>query len=180
MRRNASKVGLAAVLFLVMLLASGCIVMPVWWNDYHRTPRMAVVHVHVYDYYTFAPVSWAQVELYEESWWNWDYRGTWQVNSAGYTAVQGGYLYDDGDGGPEDRDFGMEVYAAGYYTEWFEIELDYWYPAETVSFYLVPWSDCGDCVEPLEGEPPELPERDLPADRIRVGEQDEESAGGID
>ncbi len=172
MRPNAGRFALTAVLFLVLVLVSGCIFVPSWWNDHGRAPRMAVLHVHVYDYYTYAPISWAVVELYEESWWSWDYRGSWHVNPAGYVAAHGGYLYDDGRGGPEERDFGVEVSAGGYYPEWYEIELDYWYPAETLSFYMVPWDGCSDCGKPVEGEPPEIHDHDLPAGRVRVGEPD--------
>ncbi len=174
MRPNARVAALAAVLLTVVLLGSGCIVVPVWWNDhYDRAPRVSVIHVHVYDYYTYAPISWAVVELYEQSWWDWDYVGSWHVNPGGYTAVQGGYLYEEG--GPNDRDLGIKVYASGYYTEWFELSLDYWYPAETVSFYLVPWADCGDCWRPTEGQVPDLPKWDLPGDRVKVGDTKVES-----
>jgi len=176
MKPYASRFALAAALFLALFLVGGCIVVPVWWDDDHgRAPRMATMHVHVYDYYTYAPISWAEVELYRESWWTWDYLGTWHVNSSGFTSVNGGYLYDDGDGGPEELDFGLEVYAAGYYPEWFEIELDYWYPSETISFYLVPWDGCGDCWTPLEGEAQQTSERGwkLPDGRVKIGEPDE-------
>jgi hypothetical protein len=174
MRCNVRKLALAAALFLAMVLVSGCIVIPVWWDHNDRAPRAAIIHVHVYDYYTYAPVSWAVVELYEESWWTWDYRGSWHVNYSGYTTLNGGYLYDDHDGGPDERDFGIEVYADGYYPEWFELELDYWDSTETISFYLLPWADCGDCWTPLEGEPQETPEEwKLPKDRVRLGEPSE-------
>ena len=172
MRPKAIRVVAATVLFLVLLSASGCIFIPVWWDDGHRVPRMAVVHVHVYDYYTYAPVSWAVVELYEQSWWNWNYRGTWPVNAAGYTAAHGGYLYEDGRSGPQARRLGVEVSAGGYYPEWYEIELDYWYPAETLSFYMVPWDGCGICGEPVDGEPPAIHDHDLPDDRVKAGERD--------
>lgn len=181
MRPNAKATALAAVLILVLLVGSGCIVVPVWWNDhYNRAPRMSVVHVHVYDYYTYAPISWAVVELYEESWWSWNYLGSWHVGPTGYVSASGGYLYDDGDGGPEDKNFGIEVYADGYYPEWFELDLDYWYPTETVSFYLVPWYGCGDCWRPIEGQAPELPEWDLPDGRVRVGEHDGVGASDLE
>jgi hypothetical protein len=125
--------------------------------------------VHVYDYYTFAPVSWATVELYEQSWWDWNYRGTWQVNSAGYTAATAGNLYRDGRGGPEERHLGVDVGAVGYYPEWYEVELDYWDPTVTLSFYIVPGADCGDCGRPVDGERPEIPDQDLPENRVKVG-----------
>ncbi|MFH1502423.1 MAG: hypothetical protein ABIG03_05185 [Candidatus Eisenbacteria bacterium] len=172
MRPKAIRTAVAAVLFLVLVLLAGCIVVPVWWDGHNRAPRMAVVHVHVYDYYTYAPVSWAVVELYEESWWSWNYRGAWPVNMTGYTAAQGGYLYDDGSGGPQERRFGVEVSAGGYYPEWHELELDYWYPVETLSFYVVPWDDCAICGEPVEGQPPEIHDHDLPEGRVKVGEPD--------
>ncbi len=172
MRPNARVAALTALIVIGAAVLSGCIVVPVWWDDhYPSAPRMSVIHVHVYDYYTYASISWAAVELYQKSWWDWDYMGTWQVNSGGYTALQGGYLYDDG--GSRERDFGVKVYAAGYYTEWFELSLDYWYPVETLSFYLVPWSDCGDCWQPTEGVAPDLPKWDLPGDRVKIGGPDD-------
>jgi hypothetical protein len=170
MKRGILRAAIAAVLFLVLTMSAGCIFVPVWWDDHGYAPRMAVVHVHVYDYYTNAPVSWAVVELFEESWWDWDYRGSWPVNMAGYTAAQGGYLYDDGDGGPEERHFGVEVSASGYYPEWYEIELDYWYPVQTLSFYLVPWDGCTDCGRNVEGERADVSEHELPGNRVKVGE----------
>ncbi len=170
MRPNARVAALAALLVIATAFLSGCIVVPMWWNDHYSAPRMSVIHVHVYDYYTYAPISWAVVELYEESWWDWDYIGSWHANSGGYAYVPGGYLYDET--GRDERSFGVEVYAAGYYPEWFELSLDYWYPVETLSFYLVPWADCGDCWRPTEGQAPDLPKWDLPADRVKVGDPD--------
>lgn len=137
MKPTVKRSTLAAVLVLVPLLFSGCVMWPCWWCDYDRAPRMAVVYVYVYDYFTGAPIPWATVDLYEESWWDWDYCGSWVVGPYGYTPVQGGYLYYDGPG-PDERDLGLRVSAGGYYSEWYELELDYWYPTETLHFYLLP------------------------------------------
>ena len=170
MRPNAVKSMAAAMLFLVLAVTSGCICNPVCPGGPGASPRPAVVHVHVYDYLTYAPVSWAVVELYEQSWWNWNYRGSWHVNGAGYTAAIGGNLFYDDCGGPEERHLGVDVSAAGYYPEWYEVELDYWDPTVTLSFYVVPWADCSDCGRPVEGERPDIPERELPEGRVKVGE----------
>lgn len=174
MKPTAKKSTLAAALLLVSLLVSGCVVWPCWWCDYERAPRMAVVYVHVYDYYTCAPVSWAAVALYEEGWWDWDYRGSWPVSPHGYAAVQGGYLYCDGPG-PDERELGLRVSAAGYYSEWYELELDYWYPTESLHFYLLPWGYRDGSEEPQVGEPEDLPEGERPPDRVIVGQSRDES-----
>ena len=174
MKPTAKKSTLAAALLLVPLLVSGCVVWPCWWCDYERAPHMAVVYVHVYDYYSCAPISWATVALYEESWWEWDYCGTWPVGPYGYVAVQGGYLYDDGPG-PEERDLGIRVAASGYYSEWYELELDYWYPTETLHFYLLPWAYREGGEETGVGESEELPEGERPSDRVRIGEPRDEA-----
>jgi hypothetical protein len=175
MTPTAKKSMIAAALLLVPLLVSGCVMWPCWWSECERAPRMAVVYIHVHDYYTGAPVSWAAVALYEEGWWDWDYCGSWPVSPSGYAVVQVGYLYPDGPG-PEERDIGLRVAASGYYSEWYELELDYWYPTETLHFYLLPWG-YGGSEEPQVGEPEELPEGQRPADRVMVGQpRDEASA----
>lgn len=165
------RLGLRRLAVIVALLAiaccfSGCIV---WygcpWCD-RRPPRMATLHVYVSDYYTGYPVSWATVDLYEEHWWYSDYLGSWPVNGAGYAQLLGGYLYWDGEGGDEERDFLVAVRAHGYCGETYEIELDYYYPSETLHFLLVP------CYSSDDGsEPEEVPEDERPEDRIRTGEE---------
>ncbi len=98
---------------------------------------MATLHVYARDYYTGMPIPWAEVELYERDWWDWDYQGSWSVNSAGYAAIRCGYLYHDGCGGSEEEDFRVVVYAPGYRSERYDIELSYYYPSEMLTFYLV-------------------------------------------
>jgi hypothetical protein len=169
MKPTVKKSTVAAALLLVPLLMSGCIVWPCSWCDYDRAPRMAVVYVHVYDYYTCAPISWAAVALYEESWWDWDYCGSWPVSPSGSVAVPAGYMYDDGPG-PDERNLGLRVSAAGYYSEWYELELEYWYPTETLHFYLLPWGYRDGGEDPQVGEPEDLPESERPPDRVMVGE----------
>lgn len=170
MRTIAKRFWIAAVLVVIPLFVSGCICSPGWWWDDHHGPRRATFHVYVYDYYSYAPVPWAVVELYQEDWYDWDYVGAWPVNRAGYAAAHGGYLYHDSCGGCEERDYRVFVGASGYQSEWIQIELDYWYPSETIYFYLVPWygRDVGSAGEG-DGEPPELPLDERPPDRVMVG-----------
>jgi hypothetical protein len=171
MRATARRVCVAAILLIVALSVSGCICGPGWWRCARHHPRRAALHVHVYDYYTFAPIHWAVVDLYQDSWSGWDYIGTWPVNRSGYTTVYGGHLHHDGCCGVEERDFLVEVHASGYYSEAFEIELSYRHPSETLYFYLVPWDwREGRSVVDEEGEPPELPVDERPPDRVQVGE----------
>ncbi len=169
-RRHTRWAALAIVITIPLLL-SGCVVCPWCWDYDERPPRMAMVHVTVSDYYTGAPVTWAAVDLYEEDWWDWDYVGTWPVNPYGHTTLYGGYLYDDGDGGPEDEEFLVEVYASGYEALSYGLDLEYRHPTETLHFYLMPYYA-------REGEP-ERPEainvEDLEEDgpngpRVFVGE----------
>ncbi len=170
MRSTARRFAMVAVLLIAPLMLAGCIVWPCWWCE-SCPPRTATFHVYVYDYYTYVPISWAVVELYEEDWWCWGYKGSWPVNPSGYAAVHGGYLYNHGGGGPDEETFRLIVGASGYCTESVELELDYWYPSETVFFYLVRWYGRGE--DPLEDgkwEPVELPVEERPADRIMVGE----------
>ncbi len=159
------RLATVAVLLAVAFLFSGCIVWPCWWCD-TCPPRVATVHVYVYDYYTGYPISWAWVEAYEEDWWDWDYIGRWPVSDAGYAVVRAGYLYRDGCGGPEDEELRVYVNASGYWSEWFDLELDYWYPSETLYFYLVPCRGEGGADV---GGGPQLPAPDRPPDRVRVG-----------
>jgi hypothetical protein len=125
-------------LVLTVSLLSGCIVRieDIWCDDH---VRRATLHVYVRDYYSGAPIDWARVKLYERDWWSWDHVGTWRVNDYGYVVVRDGYLSCDGCGGPEEEDFLVVVTASGYYSEEYEIELSYYYPSETLTFYLVPW-----------------------------------------
>jgi hypothetical protein len=140
MRPVAKRFLTASVLFLIVpVLLSGCIVcIDDVFND-NRPPRMATLHVYARDYFTGTPIPWAQVELYESDWWSWDYRGTWPMNQAGYVDVRCGYMYYDGRGGPEEEDFRVIVYAPGYSSEGYDIELSYYYPSEMLTFYLMPY-----------------------------------------
>lgn len=170
MRAIAKRFCFVAILLVIPLFVSGCIVRPGWWWDDHHQPRRATIHVYVYDYYTYAPVSWAVVELYEEVWWGWDDVGAWQVNRAGHATVGGGYLHPDGG----EEDFLIVVGASGYYTESIEIELGYWYPSETLYFYLLRWyGQDGRSADENDGEPPEFPVDRRPPDRVRLGEPKE-------
>jgi hypothetical protein len=78
------------------------------------------------------------VELHEEHWFTWTYLGSWHVDPHGYTRLEGGLLYWDGYGGPEDEDYKVCVYAEGYFAETYVIELSYRYPSEVLYFYLYP------------------------------------------
>jgi hypothetical protein len=139
MRPKAKRVVTAvAMLLIVSVLLSGCIVCvdDVFCDD--RPPRMATLTVYALDYYSGAPIPWAHVELYESHWWTWDYLGTWPVGPGGYARLHCGYLYHDGCGGQEEEDYRVVVYASGYHSERFDIELSYYYPAETLYYYLYP------------------------------------------
>ena len=171
MKPIAKRFLIAAVLLTVPLFVSGCIVSPDWWWGEHHRPRSATLHVYVYDYYTYAPVPWAFVEVYEEDGWDWDYVGTWPVNRGGYAAAHGGYLYADGCGGCDEKDYRVLVDASGYLSEWIDIELDYWYPAETLYFYLLPRQgrDAGS-IGGGDTDRSEPPLGESPADRVMIGE----------
>jgi hypothetical protein len=139
MRPSVKKlVAAGAALLVIPIMLSGCIVCIEDLCGNHP-PRMAMLHVYAVDYYSGVPVPFAQVELYERDWWSWDYQGTWPVNQGGYAGIRCGYLYYDGCGGREDEDFRVIVYAPGYDTEGYDIELSYYYPAETLTFYLMPY-----------------------------------------
>jgi hypothetical protein len=125
---------------LVSTALSGCIVCIEDPFGCGTAGRMATLHVYARDYYTQMPISWAEVDLYERVWWDWDYQGTWPVNQGGYVTVPCGYLYRDGCGGDEEEDFRVVVHAPGYCSERYDIELSYYYSSETLTFYLVP---CG-------------------------------------
>jgi hypothetical protein len=141
MRPVAKRYLTAGVLIaLVPVMLSGCIVCiddPFCDN---RPPHMATLHVYVLDYWTGMPITWARVEVSESDWWNWDYLGTWPVGPSGYTTIRCGYLYPDGCGGHEERDYRVIAYASGYCSERYTLELSYYYPSETLTFYLAP---CG-------------------------------------
>lgn len=168
MRQTARKLVTATVLLLVPALLGGCIVCVEDNFCDNRPPRMATLDVYVLDYYSGFPVSWATVELRERDWWSWDYLGSWPTNPAGYARLYGGYLYNDGCGGDDEEDFKVVVRASGYHYEEYEIELSYYYPHETLTFYLLPWL-------PRDGAPDDdarsdVPE-DLPAGKVVVGER---------
>ncbi len=171
----------AGILLLTMLtMLSGCIVCIQEPYCDTRPPRMATLHVYALDYYTGMPIPWADVELYVRDWWSWDYRGVWPVNSAGYTAIQGGYLYYDGCGGGEERDFRVVVYARGYSSEHYDIELSYYYPSEMLTFYLAPYAarEAGEADPGLRREagglePPGTLETERPKGKVVVGSSGE-------
>jgi len=168
MRLEPRRISLAVALLAIVICSSGCIVWCGWpWCE-HANPRMAVLHVYVSDYYTGYAIPWATVELYETDWWDDDFLGSRQVDGGGYAQLYGGYLYPDGRGGDEERDFLVRVYASGYCWESYEIELDYYYPSETLHFYLVPCFMRG---EGGDEEAIEVPIDERPPDRIRVGEE---------
>jgi hypothetical protein len=141
MRPVAKKCLSACVLIiLVSAMLSGCIVCIDDIFCDNRPPHMATLHVYVLDYYTGMPITWAHVEVSESDWWSWDYIGTWPVGPSGYANIRCGYLYPDGCGGHEEEDYRVIAYASGYCSERFTLELSYYYPSETLTFYLVP---CG-------------------------------------
>jgi len=173
---------LAAGIFLLIIpvMLSGCIVCI--QDPYHNAPppRVATLHVYALDYYTGIPIPWADVELYVRDWWNWDYRGAWPVSPAGYAVVPGGYLYYDRHGGGEYRDFRVVVYARGYCSESYDIELSYQYPSEILTFYLAPCGarEAGDADPGARRqagglEPGDTLETERPAGKVVVGSTDQ-------
>ena len=179
--RPTAKVSLkrfltAGVLLLTIpVMLSGCIVCI---EDPYcgPPPRMATLQVYALDYYTGRPIPWAEVELYERDWWSWNYQGAWPVNPAGYASIRCGCLYYDGYGGSEEEDFRVAVYARGYYYEYYDIGLSYYYPSEILTFYLVPCAarEAGDAESgPQRGaaglEDAGSPETARPAGKVVVG-----------
>jgi hypothetical protein len=145
MRPIAKRHLVAGVLVaLVSVMSSGCIVCIDDIFCDNRPPHMATLHVYVLDYYSGAPIPWAQVEVSESDWWSWDYIGTWSVGPSGYAVVRCGYLYPDGCGGDDEKDYKIVAYASGYCSERYTLELSYYYPSETLTFYLMPcWASEG-------------------------------------
>ena len=166
----------AGVLLLTIpAMLSGCIVCI---EDPHcgPRPRMATLQVYALDYYTGRPIPWAEVKLYERDWWSWNYQGVWPVNPAGYVSINCGYFYYDGCGGSEEEVFRVVVYAPGYYSEHYDIELSYYYPSEILTFYLVPHvaREAGDAESGSQREARGLedagsPETARPAGKVVVG-----------
>jgi hypothetical protein len=141
MRPFAKRILAAGVLVIaVTAMLSGCVVCvdDVFGNN--SQPRSATLHVYARDYFSGAPIPWARVELYESDWWSWDYEGTWRVNQSGYVRLPCGYLTGDGCGGNSEEVYRVVVYAEGYHAEDYEIELSYYYPSETLTFYLMPYA----------------------------------------
>ena len=164
------------LLLIIPMMLSGCIVCIQDPYCNAPPPRTATLHVYALDYYTGMPIPWAEVDLYVRDWWDWDYRGVWPVNPAGYTAIRGGYLYYDGCGGGEERDFRVAVYAQGYCSERYDIELSYHYPSEVLTFYLAPCAtrEAEDADPDLRREagglePADSPEMARPAGKVVVG-----------
>ena len=167
---RARRIGLA-VAVLIPLVLTGCIACPWCWDCDERPPRMSMIHVYVSDYYTGVPVSWAAVDLYESDWWSWDYIGTWPVSAAGYTTLYGGYVYYHGNGGPEEEDFRVVVYASGYERLSYNVELDYQDPTRTLHFYLMPYyARDGETGNPEAIDARELEEDGPHGPRVLVGE----------
>jgi hypothetical protein len=165
------------LLVSIPMMLSGCIVCieDIFCNT--SPPRAATLYVYARDYYTGAPIPWAEVELYERDWWSWDYQGSWSMNPSGYAAVHCGYFYHDGCGGDDEEDFRVVVRAPGYCSERYEIELSYYYPSETLTFYLAPCAarEDGDAESGSRTQSPGLegavtPETDQPAGKVVVGE----------
>ncbi len=167
------------LLLIVPMMLSGCIVCV--QDPYCNTPplRTATLHVYALDYYTGTPIPWAEIEIYVRDWWSWDYRGLWPVNPAGYTVVHGGYLYYEGCGGSEYRDFRVVVYAQGYCSERYDIELSYRYPSEVLTFYLAPCAarEAGDADPDLRREAGGLEPEDTHGTERPVGKVVVGSAG---
>ncbi len=181
MNRDAKRWIVAALIVIVPFVLSGCIVWDdCWWCDStHRPPRMASFRAYVYDYRTGAPIPWAAVEVYEEEWWSWDYIGTWGVGPYGYVTANLGYVYYDGCGGCEDREFRIEAYAEGYYSEWVDIRVSYYDSHETIYFYLAPWYMRDDARDHETTGEDGLPEgekifEDGPG-RVELGEKDRDA-----
>jgi hypothetical protein len=127
------------LLVLVPVMLSGCIVCVEDIFCDNRPPHMATLHVYVLDYYTGMPITWANVEVSESDWWSWDYIGTWPVGPSGYANIRCGYLYPDGCGGDEEEDYKVVAYASGYGSMRYDLELSYYHPVETLTFYLAPY-----------------------------------------
>jgi hypothetical protein len=138
MKPIARKTLAVVVVLLCAALLSGCIVTieQDWWQEHPR--RTATLYIYLRDYYADFPLSRGYVDLYEHRWSGWEYIGTWEADRYGYVVVRDGYLYCDGCGGEDERDFLVVADAPGYYREDFEIELSYRHPSETLTFYLVP------------------------------------------
>ena len=181
--RSTARVSLrrfftAGVLLLTIpMMFSGCIICIEDPFCNSRPPRVATLHVYALDYYTGMPIPWAEVEVYERDWWSWDYQGTWQVNGAGYAAIRCGYLYPDGCGGSEEEDFRVTVYASGYCSERYDIELSYYYPSETLTFYLASYAaredgdvELGSRRQSAGLDGAVTPKADQPAGKVVVGE----------
>lgn len=171
MKRRLIRSVAFTLLLALPLLLSGCVCGWWCWWDNDAPPRRAVIHVYVSDYYTGAPIPWAVVELAEDDWWDWDYLGAWPVNSTGYVTVYGSLLYYEGNGGSEDKDYQLRVSAGGYYTEYYELELSYYHPTESLYFYMAPsyrgTRDGVDASQEAALDP--LPEGEGPEGRVSVG-----------
>jgi hypothetical protein len=189
MRPIARRSLAAATILLTAALLSGCIVCIEDPCGHDTARRRASLYIYARDYYSGAPIPWAYADLYERDWWDWDYVGTWEVNSYGHVVVRDGYLYRDGSGGRESEDYLVVVGAYGYYTEDYSIELSYYYPSETLTFYLMPaygraagagQSDEGERFRAERTPAPVLsgpPDDGHPAGKIVVGDAADE--GGV-
>ena len=184
MRPMARRFLTAGVLLaLIPFTLSGCIVCIEDVFCDNRPAHMATLHVYVLDYFTGAPIPWARVDVYESDWWSWDYIGTWSVGPWGYATVRCGYLYPDGCGGEEEEDYKIVAYASGYCSERFTLELSYYYPSETLTFYLVPCAaregdeaGAGSEIDRDVGAAPGAVEAAPSHGKVGVGEPEEDTA----
>ncbi len=186
MRPRVRKLFMALMFVIVSVLVSGCIVCPVPWCEQVYPPHGAVFHVSVYDYYTGYPIDWAEVDLYRDGLYDWEFLGTWSVDNGGYAQVRADFLYRYARGGPETVCYSVDVFADGYYSEYYEVCLDYYRPSESLHYYLVPLppyardhADGGQSDVDRSGRP-RLPEGAGPADRVMVGEPREEATESAD
>lgn len=178
MRPVVRKLCLTLMFIIVVVLVSGCNVCPVPWCEEEYPPHRGVFHVYVYDYYTGYAIDWAEVDLYRDGLYDWEYLGTWFVDEGAYAQIQADLLYRYAWGGPEAVCYSVDVFADDYYSEYYEICLDYYYPSEALHYYLVPLpphargqTDGGEPGDPESRV--RLPEDAEPPDRVLVGESRE-------
>jgi hypothetical protein len=178
MRPTARRFWAILAVLIVSAFLSGCIVWTdCWWCD-HYPPRLAKIHIYVSDIWCGLPVSWASVALYERDWWTWDYLGTWSVDAGGHVTVCGDYLERDDCGGCDGDDYRVVVSAPGYFSESYEVELDYYHPSETLYFYLLPCCGREGTVVAQEGENAAERQEQTLQGRVTVGEPRTESPVG--
>ena len=88
-------------------------------------------------------------------------------------------MYPDECSGQSEEDYRVVVYASGYHTERYTIELSYYYPSEVLSFYLMPYyaRDAGEAAPGTEDGSgiggAEAPEPTEVRGKVVVGESEE-------